>query len=212
MRSWNMTRPVKCIVLMDYPDSSLRPGLSELVPLRTRSRLTYEHMRRRMRVALQRMHECAGALYEQSREISRSGIVGFGAFKRGMASVLHYMHSMVRTIREGTVRTIDTSSRETMPSADQLIAEVRILRAQVRAQSQTLAELACVMLQERKRTDETNHHLEDCDRRHESRLLRVLQACEISEENWRFAEPAVPASSASDQTPHDFAHKQVGPY
>jgi len=65
-----------------------------------------------------------------------------------------------------------------------LIHEVRMLRAQVQAQSKILAELTYVLMEDRKRVRESDPLIGHHDRQTESRLLRVLQANAGTEENW----------------------------
>jgi hypothetical protein len=70
-----------------------------------------------------------------------------------------------------------------------LIHEVRMLRAQVQAQSKILAELTYVLMEDRKRVRETDQRIGHHDRQIESRLLRVLQENVGAEENWGNTKP-----------------------
>ena len=180
----SLNKPVKMLTIVANPDSSLRPAASELVPWRARVHLSDGRVQRVV-------HSCsrqAARLGSWLRGSSRTALEVARVICQGTSRAIQWIRPRSGASEE-RLQITAPSALDAVPRETDLVHEVRMLRAQVQTQNKVLAELTYVLLEERKRTRESDQLIGHYDRQSESRLLRVLEANASPEENWGTSQP-----------------------
>jgi hypothetical protein len=180
----SLNKPVKMLTIVANPDSSLRPAASELVPWRARVHLSDGRVQRVVHACSQQAARLGSWLRCSSRTALEVARVICEGTSRSIQRIRPRSGACEERLQIAAPSALDAVPRET-----DLIHEVRMLRAQVQAQNKVLAELTYVLLEERKRTRESDQPIGHYDRQSESRLLRVLEANVSPEEHWGISKP-----------------------